>query len=63
MDCFSVLSMFIDKIRGCMHGILIGDCVGVLFEENAILSKGSRLVLKNFLDSFGSKTNGRKKNI
>lgn len=49
--------MFIDKLRGCMRGILIGDCVGALFEENAILSKGSRLVLKKFLDSFGSKTN------
>lgn len=38
------------KFRGTFYGVLVGDCFGALFQENSILSKGSRLVLRNFLD-------------
>lgn len=39
------------KFRGTLYGVLVGDCLGNLFQESSILSKGSRLVLRNFLDS------------
>lgn len=39
------------KFRGTLYGVLVGDCFGNLFQENSILSKGSRLVLRNFLDN------------
>lgn len=41
----------IEKFRGTLYGALAGDCFGALFQENSILTKGSRLVLRNFLDS------------
>lgn len=46
----------IDKFRGTLYGVLVGDCFGALFQENSILSKGSRLVLRNFLDSLEKQT-------
>lgn len=41
----------LEKFRGALYGVLVGDCFGALFQEESILSKGSRLVLKNFLDN------------
>lgn len=46
----------IEKIRGTLYGALAGDCFGALFQENSILTKGSRLVLRNFLDSLEKQT-------
>lgn len=40
------------QYRGALYGALIGDCFGALFRESGILSNSSRLVLRNFLDSF-----------
>lgn len=45
------------KFRGTLHGVLVGDCFGNLFQENSILSKGSRLVLRNFLDNLEKQPN------
>lgn len=47
----------IGKFRGTLYGVLVGDCFGALFQENSILSKGSRLVLRNFLDGLEKQTN------
>lgn len=47
----------IEKFRGTLYGVLVGDCFGALFQENSIISKGSRLVLRNFLDSLEKQTN------
>lgn len=44
------------KFRGTLYGVLVGDCFGNLFQENSILSKGSRLVLRNFLDNLEKQT-------
>lgn len=46
----------LEKFRGTLYGILVGDCFGALFQEQSILSKGSRLVLRNFLDNLEKKT-------
>lgn len=55
----------IEKFRGTLYGVLVGDCFGALFQENSILSKGSRLVLRNFLDSLEKETTvvGKEKNL
>lgn len=55
----------IEKFRGTLYGVLVGDCFGALFQENSILSKGSRLVLRNFLDSLEKQTTvvGKRKNL
>lgn len=45
------------KFRGTLYGVLVGDCFGNLFQENSILSKGSRLVLRNFLDNLEKQPN------
>lgn len=47
----------IEKFRGALSGVLVGDCFGALFQETTILSVGSRLVLKKFLDSLEHTTN------
>lgn len=47
----------IEKFRGALYGVLVGDCFGALFQETTILSVGSRLVLKKFLDSLEHTTN------
>lgn len=41
----------LEKFRGTLYGVLVGDCFGALFQESSILSKGNRLVLRNFLDN------------
>lgn len=41
----------LEKFRGTLYGVLVGDCFGALFQESSILSKGSRLVLRKFLDN------------
>lgn len=46
----------LNKFRGALYGVLVGDCFGALFQENSILSKGSRLVLRNFFDSLEKET-------
>lgn len=46
----------LEKFRGTFYGVLVGDCFGALFQENSILSKGSRLVLRNFLDNLENGT-------
>lgn len=46
----------LEKFRGTLYGVLVGDCFGALFQEQSILSKGSRLVLKNFLDNLEKTT-------
>lgn len=48
----------IEKFRGTLYGVLVGDCFGALFQESSILSKGSRLVLRNFLDNLENGTGG-----
>lgn len=45
------------KFRGTLCGVLVGDCFGNLFQESSILSKGSRLVLRNFLDNLEKQPN------
>lgn len=45
------------KFRGTLYGVLVGDCFGNLFQESSILSKGSRLVLRNFLDNLEKQPN------
>lgn len=44
------------KFRGTLYGVLVGDCFGNLFQENSILTKGSRLVLRNFFDRLEKQT-------
>lgn len=46
----------IEKFRGTLYGVLVGDCFGGLFQESSILSKGSRLILRKFLDSLENGT-------
>lgn len=41
----------IEKFRGTLYGGLVGNCFGALFQESSILPKGSRFVLRKFLDS------------
>lgn len=40
----------LEKFRGCLFGILIGDCIGAQYEGERYLSTGSRLVLRKCLD-------------
>lgn len=50
----------LERFRGTLYGLLVGDCFGALFQEATILSKGSRLVLRKFLDKLedGSSAGG-----
>lgn len=50
----------LEKFRGTLYGVLVGDCFGALFQESSILSKGSRLILRNFLDTFNKDNIGGK---
>lgn len=47
----------LNKFYGTLYGVLVGDCFGALFQESSILSKGSRLVLRNFLDNVEKEPN------
>lgn len=40
----------LEKFRGCLFGVLIGDCIGAQYEGERYLSVGSRLVLRKCLD-------------
>lgn len=51
-----MLNKMLNKFRGTLYGVLVGDCFGALFQESSIISKGSRLVLRNFLDGLEKET-------
>lgn len=53
----------LEKFCGTFYGVLVGDCFGALFQESSILSKGSRLVLRKFLDNLEKGTGSAGKNI
>lgn len=52
----------IEKFRGTLYGLLVGDCFGALFQESSILPKGSRLVLRNFLDNLENEAGNKGEN-
>lgn len=53
----------LDRFRGTLYGLLVGDCFGALFQEATTLSKGSCLVLRNLLNKLECGTSGNGKQI